>query len=141
VRPLQFETTSPEHDVTQIITATFENGVFKPDAKLDLAAGAKVQLVVTPIDEAKLIGEHSEESRRAGCATAPAEPRLTREQLHDRPTLYSRREKARERIQREWDATVQQRQKALAEWERLCNEHPLDTRGERMTRDQLHERR
>ena len=103
--------------MTQTITATFENGVLKPDCKLDLAPGAKVQLVVT------------------------SEPRLTREQLHDRPTLYSRREQTRERIQREWEATFQQRQKAFEEMERLRTEHPIDTRGERLTREQLHERR
>jgi predicted DNA-binding antitoxin AbrB/MazE fold protein len=111
--------------MTQIITATFENGVFKPDAALDLAAGAKVELVVTPVGDA----EHS------------AEPHLTRDQVHERPTLYSRREKAREEVQREWEAKFEQRQKVLAQWDRLCKEHPIDTRGERMTRDQLHERR
>jgi len=74
--------------MSQVITATYENGVFKPDTKVDLAAGAKVQLVMTP------------------CT----------------PTL-------------------EQRQRALAELERLRTQRPIDTRGERLTRDQLHERR
>jgi predicted DNA-binding antitoxin AbrB/MazE fold protein len=113
----------------QLITATFEDGVLKPDGKLDLAAGAKVQLVVTSVDAAEPSNEPTS-----------SESRLTRDQLHERPTLYSRREKARERIQREWEMTFQQRQRAFEEMERLRTEHPIDTRGERLTRDQLHER-
>jgi predicted DNA-binding antitoxin AbrB/MazE fold protein len=103
--------------MTQVITATFEDGVLKPDVKLELPAGAKVQLVLT------------------------SEPRLTRDQLHDRPTLYSRREQARERIQREWDASFEQRQQAFDELENYRNEHPINSGGNRMTREQLHERR
>jgi predicted DNA-binding antitoxin AbrB/MazE fold protein len=109
--------------MSQIITATFENGVLKPEGKLDLAPGTKVQLTVTPVNE----------------------PRMTRDELHYRPTIYAERERlreeARQRIQREWDTTLEQRQKAFEEMERLRSEHPIDTRGERMTRDQLHERR
>lgn len=109
--------------MTQIITATFENGVLKPEGELDLAPGTKVQLTVTAVHE----------------------PRLTRDELHYRPTIYAERERlrdeARQRIQREWDAAFEQRQKTLAEWDRLCREHPIDSHGERLTRDQLHERR
>ncbi|GEM_PF-6486390 len=132
--------------MNQVITATFENGVLKPDAKLNLVAGAKVQLVVTPFNEPKLVDEHYAGDRI--CDDKPIcspEPRMTREQLNYRPTIYAERERlreqVRERIQREWDATIEQRQKAFEDWERLCREHPIDTRGERMTRDQLHERR
>lgn len=93
--------------MSQIISATFEDGVFRPDVKPELVAGAKVQLVVTPVSEDKQANE-----RRVG-----------------------------NRLQHEWDATVDQRQKAFEEMERLRIEHPIDTRGERMTRDELHERR
>ncbi len=134
--------------MTQIITATYENGVFKPDSKLDLAAGAKVQLVVTPCNESKRVDDESVGEADRHCDDQPTSaklPRMTREELNYRPTIYAERERlreeARQRIQREWDATFEQRQKALDEWERLCREHPIDTRGERMTRDQLHERR
>jgi predicted DNA-binding antitoxin AbrB/MazE fold protein len=109
--------------MTQIITATFENGVLRPEGQLDLPPGTKVQLTVTPFNES----------------------RITREQLNYRPTIYAERERlreeARQRIQQEWDATFEQRQKAFEEMERLRIEHPIDTRGERMTRDQLQERR
>ena len=132
--------------MSQIITAIFEHGVFKPETKLDLVAGAKVQLIVTPFNEAKLVDEQNAGDRI--CDDKPIrspEPRMTREQLNYRPTIYAERERLREqvkeRIQREWDATFDQRKKALEEMERLRIEHPIDTRGERMTRDQLHERR
>lgn len=74
--------------MTQIVTATFEDGVFKPDDKLDLAQGARVQLAVT-------LSTHS----------------------------------------------VTERQRAFAELERFRMQHPIDSGGERLTRDQLHERR
>jgi predicted DNA-binding antitoxin AbrB/MazE fold protein len=72
--------------MSQFITATFENGVLKPDQPLELANGARVRLIVEPVltkedkenawvewdklcDEIKL-----EESAS----------RLTRDQLHER---------------------------------------------------------
>jgi predicted DNA-binding antitoxin AbrB/MazE fold protein len=69
------------------ITATFEDGVFKPDTKLDLSEGAKFQLIVTP-------STHSIAARR----------------------------------------------QAFAELERFRAENPIDSAGERLTRDELHER-
>ena len=109
--------------MTQIITATFVDGVLKPEGQLNLPPGSKVQLTVTPFKES----------------------RMTRDELHYRPTIYAERERlrdeARQHIQREWDASIEQRQKVFEEMERLRTEHPIDTRGERMTRDQLHERR
>lgn len=74
--------------MSAIFTATFENGVFKPDAKVDLAPGTRVQLMI-----------------------APTEP------------------------------TLEQRQKAFAEFERYCKEHPIDSHGERLTREQMYDRR
>jgi predicted DNA-binding antitoxin AbrB/MazE fold protein len=35
--------------MTQTITATFEDGVFKPDGKLDLASGARVRLLIDSV--------------------------------------------------------------------------------------------
>lgn len=72
----------------QITSATFEDGVFKPDVNFDLAQGTKVQLVVTTATQ--------------GSA---------------------------------------ERQSAFAELERFRRSHPIDSKGERLTRDQLHERR
>jgi predicted DNA-binding antitoxin AbrB/MazE fold protein len=73
--------------MSQIITATFENGVLKPDQPLSLPPGTRVRVVVESLE-------------------AQAE-----------------------------------RQRAWEELERLCEEFPIDTGGERLTRDQLHERR
>jgi predicted DNA-binding antitoxin AbrB/MazE fold protein len=74
--------------MTQMITATFEDGVFKPDSGLDLANGAKVQLIITPSTSA-----------------------------------------------------VDDRRRAWKELEQYRLEHPIDSEGHRLTRDQLHERR
>src|SRR5437870_2758191 len=111
--------------MTQVITATFENGVLKPDGKLDLASGTKVQLTVIPFNEPKRVDVQSvgevRRDARSGCSS---EPRMTREECNYRPTIYAERERlreqARQRIQREWDTNYEQRKKALAEWDRLC---------------------
>jgi predicted DNA-binding antitoxin AbrB/MazE fold protein len=72
----------------QITTATFENGVFKPDDRLNLAQGAKVRLVITPSGDAAI--DH----------------KLAFDQL-----------------------------------EQFRAQHPIDSKGQRLTRDELHERR
>ena len=132
--------------MSQVISATFEDGVLKPESKLDLAQGTKVQLTVTPFNEPKRVDVQSVgEVGRGAQSVCSSEPRMTREELNYRPTIYAERERlreqARQRSQREWDANYEQRGKALAEWDRLCREHPIDSQGERLTRDQLHERR
>ena len=40
-----------------------------------------------------------------------------------------------------WSETTQQRKEALEEFNRLCDEVRIDSGGDRLTRDQLHERR
>lgn len=74
--------------MSQVIIATFEDGVLKPDEELDLAPGSRVQIVVNPCP-----GGNS------------------------------------------------QRQAAFAELERFRTQHPIHAHGQRLTRDQLHERR
>jgi predicted DNA-binding antitoxin AbrB/MazE fold protein len=74
--------------MTQIFTATFVDGVLKPDEPLALAPGAKFRVTLQPCDE----------------------------------------ELARKRA-------------AFAELERYRKEHPINSGGLRLTRDQLHERR
>ena len=74
--------------MSQVIDATFEDGVFKPNGKVDLADGAKVKLV------------------RVEC-----------------------------------EPTLEQRQKAFAEFEKLIREHPIAPGGERLTREQMYDRR
>jgi predicted DNA-binding antitoxin AbrB/MazE fold protein len=73
--------------MSQIVTATFEDGMLKPDVPLDLPPRARVRLVVETLNEL------TEDAR-----------------------------------------------KAWTELERLWDEASIDSRGERMTRDQLHER-
>ena len=74
--------------MTELITATFVDGMLKPDEELGLAAGTKVRLFL------------------------------------DLP-----------------DDTLERRQAACAELDRLCDEFPIESHGQRLTRDQLQERR
>jgi predicted DNA-binding antitoxin AbrB/MazE fold protein len=73
--------------MTQIVTATFEHGILRPDVPIHLMPGERVRLTVEPI--------------------------VTDPQSHTA---------------------------AWEEFERLCEEAPIHSGGERMTRDQLHER-
>jgi predicted DNA-binding antitoxin AbrB/MazE fold protein len=73
--------------MTQVINATFENGVFKPEQPLDLPRGTRAQVIIEQV------------------------------------------------------RSPEEREKAWAELERLWKEHPINSGGERLTRDQLHERR
>ncbi len=71
--------------MSQVLSATFEDGVLKPEGKLNLPPGTKVRLTLDV-----------------------------------------------------WTATPAQED--CDELDRLCNEIPIDS-GERLSRDQLHERR
>jgi predicted DNA-binding antitoxin AbrB/MazE fold protein len=71
----------------QVISATVEDGVLKPDQPLEFPQGTKVHVVIEPF------------------------------------------------------RSPQERQHALQELEKLRKEHPINSGGNRMTRDQLHERR
>jgi len=74
--------------MTQVLTATFDNGILRPDEPLLLSPGERVRLILEPLNAA-------------------------------------------------------QRDHAVAweEFEKLCEEAPIHSGGERMTRDELHERR
>lgn len=72
----------------QIVTATFKDGIFKPDRRPVLPESARVRLVVEPI-------EGDEPERRNGswamlqslwntCSLESGGDRLTRQQLHER---------------------------------------------------------
>lgn len=74
--------------MTQVVIATFDQGVLRPDAPIQLAPGARVRLIVEPINSQSV---------------NPGE--------------------------------------AIDELDRLCEEIPIDSGGEKLTRDQLHERR
>ncbi|NLF72426.1 MAG: hypothetical protein GX575_25610 [Candidatus Anammoximicrobium sp.] len=73
--------------MTQLITATFVDGMLKPDEELGLTAGTKVRLFLELPDDVH-------DQRQAACAELdrlcdefPIElrgPHLTRDQLHER---------------------------------------------------------
>lgn len=73
--------------MTQTISATFEDGVFKPDESLELANGAKVQLIIAPATAAsgdrRRAWEALEQYRFAHPIDSQGH-RLTRDQLHER---------------------------------------------------------
>jgi predicted DNA-binding antitoxin AbrB/MazE fold protein len=76
-----------ENPMIQIIIATFEDGVLKPDTMLDLPAGARVRLYMDsePASEAMQDDAFTEWERL--CDESPIhsiEPHLTRDQLHER---------------------------------------------------------
>ena len=72
----------------EVITATFEDGVLKPDGPLNLPAHSRVRLVVQPLDEG------TEERRRQAwealerlwqqSALDSGGARLSRDELHER---------------------------------------------------------
>ena len=84
--------------MSQVITAAFKDGVFRPDAPPSLVPGAKVRLTIDAAsshdiqqsdafaDWEKLCDEDMDELDRL-CEEAPIDSggvRLTRDQLHDR---------------------------------------------------------
>jgi predicted DNA-binding antitoxin AbrB/MazE fold protein len=75
--------------MTQVIAATFEDGVFRPDKGLELLPQTRVRLTVEPLDQTEL----------------------------------TRRAQAWETLQRLWQSST------------------VNSRGQRLTREQLHERR
>ena len=66
----------------QSVQATFEDGVLKPQGKLDLEPGAVVQVIVVPTTPGN--GFADLERFRAQHPIHPRGPRLTRDQLHER---------------------------------------------------------
>jgi len=73
--------------MTQTFMATYEHGVLRPDAPIELAAGERVRVILDSL-----------------------------------PT------------------PVAARNEALDELDRLCEEAPIHSGGEKLTRDQMHER-
>jgi predicted DNA-binding antitoxin AbrB/MazE fold protein len=74
--------------MSQVVSATVENGALKPDRDLGLASGTKVRVTVESCDGA-----------------------------------------------------IAQAKAACDELDQLCDDFPIDSQGNRLTRDQLHERR
>jgi len=74
--------------MSQVMLATVENGVLKPDREIGLSSGTKVRLTLELCDD-----------------------------------------------------TLAQATQACDELDQLCDQSPVDSRGIKLTRDQLHERR
>jgi predicted DNA-binding antitoxin AbrB/MazE fold protein len=73
--------------MSQVITATFANGLLKPDERLDWPAGARVRLIVeamdtSPEDKEQVWQELEKLWDEAGADSGGV--RLTRGQLHER---------------------------------------------------------
>jgi len=73
--------------MSQIIFATVEDGVLKPDGKLAFSSGTKVRLTVQLCDEAVAQAEQACEQLDHLCDEFPLDSggsKLTRDELHER---------------------------------------------------------
>ena len=73
--------------MSQIITATVENGTLKPDRDLGLASGTKVRVTVERCDDAIAQAKVACDALDQLCDEIPIDScgnRLTRDQLHER---------------------------------------------------------
>ncbi len=73
--------------MSQVIFATVENGILKPDEDIGLSAGTKVRLTVEPYDDAAVQAEGACDALDELCDELPFDShgdRLSRDQLHDR---------------------------------------------------------
>jgi predicted DNA-binding antitoxin AbrB/MazE fold protein len=68
----------------QTITATFENGVFKPAQQPNLPEHSKVRLIVEPLTVDKEIAAKLAALQAFWKKTRPHSKHLTRDQLHER---------------------------------------------------------
>ena len=73
--------------MSQIVAATFENGVFKPHEELRLAPGTTVRLIVDRMDDIQQPTQPACAELDRLCDELPIDSggiRLTRDQLHER---------------------------------------------------------
>ena len=73
--------------MSQIIAATFENGVFRPHEELRLAPGTAVRLIVDRLDDIETPAQRACDELDKLCGELPIQSsrsRLTRDQLHER---------------------------------------------------------
>lgn len=73
--------------MSQVIFATVENGLLKPDHEIGLSSGTKVRLTVEPYGDSAVQAEEACDALDELCDEFPIDShgdRLTRDQLHDR---------------------------------------------------------
>jgi predicted DNA-binding antitoxin AbrB/MazE fold protein len=73
--------------MSQVILATVENGVLKPDRQLGLSSGTKVRLTLELYDDALAEAQRACDELDQLCGQFPVDSggtRLTRDQLHER---------------------------------------------------------
>ena len=73
--------------MSQIVAATFENGVFKPHDDLRLAPGTTVRLIVDRLEDIQAPAPQACAELDSLCGELPIDSggiRLTRDQLHER---------------------------------------------------------
>jgi predicted DNA-binding antitoxin AbrB/MazE fold protein len=73
--------------MTQVISATFENGVFKPDQQPNLAEQTKVRLLVETVESGAELSKKAWADLQQIWRTSKFNShgdRLTRDQLHER---------------------------------------------------------
>ncbi|MHC4176634.1 MAG: antitoxin family protein [Planctomycetota bacterium] len=71
----------------QVILATVENGVLKPDREINLSSGTKVRLTLELCDDALAEAAQACDELDQLCEESPVHARgtkLTRDQLHER---------------------------------------------------------
>ncbi len=71
--------------MTQTITATFENGVFKPTQAPNLPEHTQVRLTIVPLATDVEIAQKLVALNAMWKNTRPHSKHLTRDQLHERP--------------------------------------------------------
>ena len=73
--------------MSQVILATVENGLLKPDREIGLSSGTKVRLTLELCDDALAEAEQASDELDHLCDESPVDSRgtrLTRDQLHER---------------------------------------------------------
>ncbi len=73
--------------MSQIVAATFENGVFRPHEELRLAPGTTVRLIVDRLDDIEAPAQRACDELDELCGEWPIQSSgtpLTRDQLHER---------------------------------------------------------
>jgi predicted DNA-binding antitoxin AbrB/MazE fold protein len=73
--------------MSQVITATYTDGILKPDVPLNLSPGMRVRLIVEPLASSPELVQGAWEELEQLCNESPVDSgglRLTRDQLQER---------------------------------------------------------